>query len=66
MPYVFTGNCPKCGAPIFVAVNPNDPEEYPEISYNCNCCREERKRGSDCPDGYRQPDHLELIPPGGE
>ena len=50
MSYVFTGNCPNCGAPIFVSkgrykgVNPNDPEEYPEIEYNCNCYKEERKR----------------------
>ena len=48
MSYVFTGNCPNCGAPIFVSkgrykgVNPNDPEEYPEIEYNCNCYKEER------------------------
>ena len=44
MSYVFTGNCPNCGAPIFVGVNPNDPEEYPEIEYNCNCYREERAK----------------------
>ena len=54
MSYVFTGNCPNCGAPIFVGVNPNDPEEYPEIEYNCNCYREERakkveaKSGGNC------------------
>ena len=49
MPYVFTGNCPNCGAPIFVGVNPNDPEEYPEIEYNCNCYKEERKRDEVAP-----------------
>ena len=51
MPYVFTGNCPKCGAPILCDVTTDELNQFGqgqivsyEIEYNCQCYKEERKK----------------------